>query len=268
MILLIFEGKKTEPQVMATLQYLFFSNAAECILCSFGTDTLSLWKEVKEHTANGYDADAFTIMRNYLHNKGDYSLDGYYSYQIEAIYLFFDYDPQNHATPETLNGSIEKLLSIFNDAMGNGKIFISYPMIESLFCFNTIPDPDYKQSRVSLALCHKFKDWGDSTYRLFKQRTDLLYRTDKNCRISEADPKARARVLKDRWKELIKISLVKANWICNGSCCSPTADEDISQEKIFSCQLEKFVSTSTEVALLNAFPMFLYEHFLFLSSPS
>ena len=62
MILLVFEGQVGEPNGMTTLQHLYFSDAANYILCSYGTDTYTLWKDVKRHELDG-EADVFAIMK-------------------------------------------------------------------------------------------------------------------------------------------------------------------------------------------------------------
>lgn len=261
MILLIFEGAKTEPKVMATLQYLYFSNTAEHVLCSFGTDTLTLCKTVKEHIANGYEADAFTIVRDYLHDKGDYSLDSYKSYQIESIYMFFDYDPQTEVAAGVLNNSVLDMIRLFDDAMGNGKIYISYPMMESLFCLESIPDSNYLTSCVSLSDCHHFKGWCNNSFSIARHQSEILFRTDKKHKINEVNPELRRCVLREKWDQLIILNVCKANWICNDDLSFPTRDWDISQETVFQCELSKFIIPKSSVAILNAFAIFLYEFF-------
>lgn len=94
MILLIFEGQKEEPQIMTTIKTLFFGRGKEQLLCSYGTDTYTLWRDIKLYTEDGYDVDVFQIVKERMHSRGDYSLDVYDSYSIDSIYLFFDYDPQ------------------------------------------------------------------------------------------------------------------------------------------------------------------------------
>ena len=40
----------------------------------------------------------------------------------------------------------------------------------------------------------------------------------------------------------------------------PENEEDISQDKIFKNQLEKYIAPKREVAILNSFPLFLFEY--------
>ena len=120
MILLILEGANTEPPIVATIRLLFFANNPDQLVCSYGTDTYTLWKEIKSYMDDGNEPDVFEIVRERLHRSGDTSLDNYDSYQFDSIYLFFDYDPQNNTvSSETLNASITEMLKLFSDPIGD-----------------------------------------------------------------------------------------------------------------------------------------------------
>ena len=88
------------------------------------TDLLYL---TEAHLKYGVDAESvFNIVKERLHSRGDYSLDKYYSHQIESIYLFFDYDPQNRTiSPDRLNQAIDDMVNLFSDSMNKGQIYIS-----------------------------------------------------------------------------------------------------------------------------------------------
>ena len=259
MILLVFEGQVGEPKVMTTLQHLYFSDAANYILCSYGTDTYTLWKDVKRHELDG-EADVFAIMKERLHSGGDHSLDQYDSYQIESIYLFFDYDPQNNTIPpHLLNQAISEMVALFDDPMDKGKIFISYPMLEGLFCLNSIPDVAFLHSVVSIADCHGFKGWCKQF--LFGKNPELLiYKTDKDGRIVD-DPSMRKQELLQKWNALVTMTANKANLICHGVPAPPDNVDDISQNDIFQHQLEDYVVPNSCISILSAFPLFLFDYF-------
>lgn len=53
----------------------------------------------------------------------------------------------------------------------------------------------------------------------------------------------------------------KANFICAGQNCRPESKEDISQQRIFSAQLDKYLAAEDAVAILGAFPLFLFDYF-------
>ena len=67
-------------------------------------------------------------------------------------------------------------------------------------------------------------------------------------------------MVKKNWRYLIVMNNSKANYICNGKNEIP--DEMNNQNNIFYYQLTKYVETEEcKVAILNAFPIFLYYYF-------
>ena len=61
----------------------------------------------------------------------DNAIFGYKSSDFESIYLFFDYDFYK-GDLDKKNDEVLELLEYFNEETENGKLFISYPMIESI----------------------------------------------------------------------------------------------------------------------------------------
>ena len=58
MILFIFEGQVEEPKIMATLEQLFLNRIEEQLICSYGADTYTLWKDIVE-----YIIDKFFLLK-------------------------------------------------------------------------------------------------------------------------------------------------------------------------------------------------------------
>jgi hypothetical protein len=56
------------------------------------------------------------------------------------------------------------------------------------------------------------------------------------------------------------MNVSKANYIVGGDSSMPARKSDISQTKIFRGQLEKYVVTGESVAVLNSFPIFIYDY--------
>ena len=260
MILFIFEGQVEEPKIMATIKQLFLSNIQEQLLCSFGSDTYTLWKDIVEYQKNGYEVDVFNIVKERLHSRGDYSLDKYYSHQIESIYLFFDYDPQNRTiSPDRLNQAIDDMVNLFSDSMNKGQIYISYPMIEAIYCENKSSDDSYVTYCVPIAEC-KTKEWCES-YEYGRKRLKVLFKTNSDNILIEPITEDRIAELRNTWINIIKHNAIKANVISNEKQGLPEDISDIEQSKIFEGQLEKFVKANSSVAILSSFAIFLYDYF-------
>jgi hypothetical protein len=56
------------------------------------------------------------------------------------------------------------------------------------------------------------------------------------------------------------ISDSRANFICTAEIELPDKKSDIEQKFLFDAQLAKYVRPKKEIAVLNAFPVFLYEY--------
>lgn len=260
MILFIFEGQVEEPKIMATLEQLFLNRIEEQLICSYGADTYTLWKDIVEYQKSGYEIDVFSIIKERLHSRGDHSLDEYYSHQIESIYLFFDYDPQNRTIPaDTLNLAIANMVNLFSDPMNKGQIYISYPMIEAVYCENNSCDDTYISYSVPISEC-KTKEWSNA-YEYGRKRLKVIFKTNKSNIITEPLTEERILELKDTWTNIIKLNAIKANYITNDIIVMPEDMTDIEQNKIFDGQLQKFVNTNSSVSILSAFAIFLYEYF-------
>ena len=179
------------------------------------------------------------------------------SFDFSEIYLFFDYDFHNrNYTLEELNVRITSMLSVFDNETENGKLYINYPMVESIRYTKLLPDSQYWSYTVSRDSCASFKKISDS----FSDYQSL----DFICLPSRREP-TESELLRCRnnWSLLKVQNVCKANYICSGQNCLPDTKESISQRSIFENQVKKFVNSGKgcHVGILNAFPLFLYEYF-------
>ena len=67
--------------------------------------------------------------------------------------------------------------------------------------------------------------------------------------------------IKDNWITVKEINAKKAYFICADSYSVPQEKSVISQQHIFDNQLDKYVNPNGRIAILNAFPLFLYEYY-------
>ena len=67
--------------------------------------------------------------------------------------------------------------------------------------------------------------------------------------------------VKSNWVHLVNQHASKARYICDGKNCLPERKEDISQQRIFTAQLDKYLAVEDAVAILGAFPLFLFDYF-------
>jgi hypothetical protein len=227
-ILIVFEGEKTEKDIFNSLKQYFLNKNRKTIVYGFHCGEIySLYNKLNKDE----NETLFFILKEKLQAKNPELLDIDREY-IESIYLFFDYD--NHATAAS-DDKLQSMLEFFNDEFENGKLYISYPMVEAIKHLKTGIDfqnviveskPSYKQL-VSENCNYELKDLSNLT--------------------------------KENWNFIIKEHSKKANFIVNDSFELP--DNIIEQINIFDNQKAKYIDVNNRVAVLSAFPLFLLDYY-------
>jgi hypothetical protein len=228
---MVFEGEKTEKQISDNMTKYFLNESTNTVVYGFHCGEIySLYNKLQKDE----DLELFTLLKENLYHKNS-ELKTIEKEQISEMYLFFDYD--GHAA----SANEEKLQSILelsdNETEDNGKLYISYPMVEAIkhldaaVEYKTLlaqSEPNYK-SVVASAIegAIQFKD----LKRLSKEGWAFII--DKNCK--------------------------KANFIVNDDFSFPTVE--IKQIDIFYKQKQKYINPQNKVAVLSAFPIFLADYY-------
>lgn len=251
MILFIFEGDNREPNVYKTIERLYFPKNNDNIICSFGNNIYDLYSEV-----TGYDGDCdiVSIMREHLADRGDSTLDGVRSSDISETFLFFDYDFQNsQLSLDEINTRVENMLQVFDDETDNGKLYINYPMIESIRYTKELPDENYHKYVVSREECLNFKRFARE-FSAYDSLDHILFKD------REMPTKDKYLKVRDNWMYLRTMNVCKANMLVSGFNTIPLEKFAINQLSIFNSQRRQYVEKCESVAVLNSFPLFIYEY--------
>ena len=264
MILFVYEGENRELRIHRAIQELYFmNNKQDCIVVSYCSNIYSLYNKMKNlNIFNNSAADLITLLKQEQKNNSELpsTLEQYEdSDAFSEIYLFFDYDikhedEKNKESVETQNEHIKEMLDFFDNETENGKLYINYPMVESIRYFkNKLPDNDYYTYTADLYISKEFKRKAneESVYK------NLDFFTFKK-QITDNDRKT----VKQNWKFIKDLNVKKANYICNDKNEIPAEKSAVNQTLIFNQQLQKYVYKKQEVAILNSFPLFLYEYFM------
>ena len=262
MILFIFEGKD-DKTYFESIKRLFFPEKSETFVCTYNSNIYSLYTKLKNHDAlNGkLEVDTVSVFKEILTEKGDNTLKDIREDEVSEIYLFFDYDFQEKSrTLEENNKRLSEMLDYFTDETSNGKLYINYPMVESLRYTKELPDNDYWSYTVTRQKCQEdnFKHQVHE-FSFYKSNLEYLVLTikpaDDETKIQQKTDSA-----KTNWLHLVTMNTSKANYICNDKNELP--EEVNSQKEIYDNQLTKYVDTEEcKVAILNAFPIFLFDYF-------
>lgn len=226
-ILFIFEGANSEKEIVTSVTNQFTFNSS-LIQCVFDADIYQLYKLISADE----DLDTFTIIKN-RHNNANI-LDGYTRKNFAEIYLFFDYDGHDTFADDD---SISDILRIFNQETETGKLLISYPMVEAIKHLGD--HVDFKNLKV-------------------KCKENIGYKK----MVGEIVPhhlQALKRLTKAAWSEILDEHLKKMNFIVNNDFILP--NEYTPQGVIFQNQLSKYISIDESVAVLSAFPVFLFDYY-------
>ncbi len=250
MILFVFEGNDREPYLYKTIENLYFPKGKN-IICSFGNNIYDLYNELQDY---GGDGNIVPIMKERLSGRGDSTLQNIRSTDISEIFLFFDYDFQNsQLSLDEINRRVEEMLQMFDNETDNGKLYINYPMIESICYSKELPDEDYKTYVVTRKECldfkrltHNFSFYGNFDHILFKE--------------DEKPNKERYQKIKDNWQYLKDMNVKKANLLVSGVHAFPMEKSTINQIALFKGQKLFYVDVSESVMVLNSFPIFIYEY--------
>ena len=166
----IVEGEAREPQIIDNISKVFFSHGNfKIITLPAGENIYMLWKKLK---ADDFDTDIIEVLRE---SNDDISkqLDGLSRDDFSEVYLFFDYDMhQTNLGKEDDADAVKQMLESFDNETVNGKLYISYPMVEALrdyksgicgdrvACFVAITDmKEYKNASAVRAVNPQFKEY-------------------------------------------------------------------------------------------------------------
>ncbi|MCK9183515.1 MAG: hypothetical protein M0P13_11655 [Fibrobacteraceae bacterium] len=250
MILFVFEGETREPALFNTMGSLFPIKGHH-ICCSYGNNIYNLYRKLKEDQ----DEELISVLHNSAKGKDPYFWA--HRREIDEIYLFFDYDKHDQSASDT---QLQEMLEMFDNETDKGKLYINYPMVESLFYIKEMPDPYFNEYTVALQnlpsfkeLCGEFNAYKSSEFcTLPKNLKSKAEKVQKTC----------CEKCRKNWEFLRQQNVQKAHWLCTQQMKPLTEiPKPLSQKEIFRHQIADYVNAKQEVSVLNAFPIFLFEYF-------
>lgn len=256
MILFILEGKKREDYILKSVEYLFFPEIKNTIICSYGNNIYNLYKRLK---ADGEDIESLILPKLLKEKESGISEDTHIS-DFAEVFLFFDYDNQDQNSSDS---KIDEMLDFFNDETDNGKLYISYPMIESIYYTKHLPDSNYYNYTYPLKPEEHFKT-AAANFSAYKSFDFITFRTKKDkynkIRVISPSPQKKDSAVAN-WKLLKEQNVHKANYICTGINSNPQSKDDVNQKNIFNFQKQKYIQPLKQIAVLNSFTLFLFDYF-------
>lgn len=152
-ILFICEGASKEKKFCnLIIDKYFIKHKRKKEFVAFGTNIYGLYDEMSKD--DGLDIVQL-IIEKAKNRKDMYTYNKLRMGGFSEVYLIFDFDC--HA-PQYNYEKILEMINYFDNETEHGKLYINYPMIESLHHFKTLPDYDYNQYKINLLDCKKYKE--------------------------------------------------------------------------------------------------------------
>ena len=186
-----------------------------------------------------FETDVVEVLRDTVKDASK-KLEGTSRQDIDEVYLFFDYDIHQNNLKTNIKSStiIVDMLKTFDNETENGRLYISYPMVEALY--------DYR-SKECLAFSNCFID-----INKVKDYKNIS---------SNGNPNASTRFEIEEWKDVINIFYLKIKCLFNLDFLDyETYREIVSPENIYKIE-ENIVESNNQVFILSAFPEFLLDYF-------
>lgn len=234
-ILFVFEGAKTERTIFNCLWMNFFAGTKRAVFAAYGTVIYDLWRKLKNTDADE-QLDSFQIIREKVQsNPSTFNpeLEGLDVDNISEIYLFFDYDGH---TALSNNEDLKDIISFFDDEHDQGKVYISYPMVEAIR--HVVSRDSFKTLKAVSSPAYKRESLQGGCLDNFGQ-----YKAA-------------------HWDCIISHNYLKAAFLIDGKDAYPVYSEAItySQNRIFDHQVDS-CSEGCDVYVYSAWPFFIVEFF-------
>ena len=214
---------------------------AETVIISFPVagNIYMLWSRLKK---DDFQTEVIEVVRE-MSTEAKNILGDLRAEDFSEVYLFFDYDAHNHNIPkEYLNTDIiQEMLQCFDNETEFGKLYISYPMIESLREIQ-MKTESYASVSVSMQDGKKYKN----RVSIYRDYQDF------------------SKITTQKWMVACKASARRANLIVQKQNTIPTYRcfiYQLTQNMIYQSQIEQFVLPKQEICVLNSIPLFLLEYF-------
>lgn len=228
-ILLIFEGARSERIVWTSMQKFYLQDLKDTIIYGiYGCEIYSLYHKMTKDP----DLDLFTLLKN---APGNIDLLAKISKDdVSEIFLFFDYD--GHA-PTACDKKLLNMLECFDEETENGKLYISYPMVEALKHLNA--NTPFHEVVIEC-------------------KTNINYKglVSRECNIAYNNLTT---INKNDWNFIIGEHCKKLNHLMNDDYSLPT--EYYSPTSTFEKQVEKHITPENKIAVLSAFPIFILDYY-------
>ncbi len=239
-VIFIYEGVKAEEKLLNNMVKIFFSSKADVSIlnCPADGNIYMLWSRLKEDEFETNVVDVLKEMSMVAKER----LGNLRASDFSEIYLFFDYDGHNDNIPKEFRNKdiLGEMLETFNNETELGKLYVSYPMIESIKEIDT-QTRDYKKLYLPLDEASEYK----------------------GSFCSQSDYNNYSSLEKTHWLIACDASRKRASLLIKYNSVS-TYDyfiHNLGQETIYFYQKQNYINNGRLLCILNSVPLFLLEYY-------
>ncbi|WP_294707303.1 hypothetical protein [uncultured Fusobacterium sp.] len=236
-ILVIAEGAKAESLIIDNLKKVLF-NKQVIIKVIFGTSIYTFYQRKKKY---GEFFEPVEILRE-MSEKNREILNGINRRDISSVFLFFDHDIHSSNYSKE---ALKEMLDFFDNEYENGKLFISYPMVEALRDISNL-DEQYNQNECYYEI-NKYREYKAHASNVIRNISHLSVYANYNF---------------DIWRILSRYNWIKGNLLIDQNFNLPSYDNlnRFSQKLIFDKQYE-LIDKTNKIIILSAFSFFIFYYF-------
>jgi len=234
-ILAIVEGARKEPQL---LEQVFRTYRHECQIYSYNANIYDLYDHFQRDYGKDFDEDLddLDFLLFLEEHEPDAEKRKIFDNRFTDIILIFDFDPQDDRFSEI---KIRKMMSYFDNSTEQGRLYINYPMVESVCHIKSFEDDSYLDSIV------KRSELGNYKERVNRESCCLDMTRYTKLEFSN--------IIKLNLRKTFKILGLDINQNSKGDLCGPLM-------KVLEYQLT-FLNSEGWFYILNTCLLYLYEYY-------
>ena len=235
----VVEGEDRDYRFINEMIRTFFKGRYESITICLpaGQNIYMLYNRMKE---DRFETDLIELLRE-DNKQAEKLLDGVDRQSIDEIYLFFDYDIHQNNLPigQDPLEVLEKMLLFYDNETENGKLYISYPMVEALYDYQDEYCEPVTYCRYPLDMIREYKT-----------------------KSGQRNPHASRHLLKyEDWRMILSVFGLRIQCLFDADRIDYSIySKEVSAESIFHYQ-KRFINQDNSVFVLSAFPEFLLDYF-------
>lgn len=235
----IVEGVSRDYRFVKDMSATFFKGKYESVVICLPA-AQNIYMLYEKMVNDSFETDLIELLREDIQEAAKV-LDGITRQSIDEVYLFFDYDihQDNLLCGHTPLNALYEMINYFDNETENGKLYISYPMVEAVY--------DYKEGQ-----CDTFtKCW----YPLDKIGDYKMLSGKENAMASRHFLKY------NEWRMIIAVFGLRIECLFDLSKIDYVYySKNVTVKSIYERQKEMMNETNS-IFILSAFPEFLLDYF-------